>query len=239
MTNLGKHIMIATSSIPAQAHRAARALRACLMTVLLGASPALAEGDFAARSGGPTESAMTARSGKSPAEGLAFVRPVLSGVLYRAGFKGGDKGRTGLSTAQRTELCEAGFSSARYVDFGKNTDFGTTSCNAGKMSYAPAKSTRPADVMQELHDIIKNPGRGPMLVHCMWGVHSSGAISAMALVQFCGWSEERAKAYWDEARNGADCSDGCEAWIDHHFDTFEFNPNLTLTAAEQAAICPK
>jgi hypothetical protein len=93
--------------------------------------------------------------------------------------------------------------------------------------------------MKEIHDIIRNPGRGPMVVHCMWGVHSSGAISAMALVQFCGWSEERAKAYWDEARNGADCADGCEAWIDHHFDTFEFNPNLTLTAAEKAAICPK
>jgi hypothetical protein len=141
--------------------------------------------------------------------------------------------------ATRAELCEAGFSSARYIDYGKNTDFGTTSCKAGEMSYAPGKSTRPADVMQELHDIIKNPGRGPMLVHCMWGVHSSGAISAMALVQFCGWSEARAKAYWDDARNGADCSDGCEAWIDHHFDTFAFNPNLKLNAAEQAAICPK
>lgn len=213
--------------------------RAGLLVALIAAPPALADPVFTARSGGPSESAMTSRSGKSPAEGLAFVRPVLAGVLYRAGFKGGDKGRTGLTGAQRNELCEAGFSSARYIDFGKNTDFGSTSCSTGKMSYAPAKSTRPADVMQELHDIIKTPGRGPMLVHCMWGVHSSGAISAMALVQFCGWSEARAKAYWDDARNGADCSDGCEAWIDHHFDTFEVNPNLTLTAAEQAAICPK
>lgn len=239
MTIEGDHVMTASDFLSAKVPLVARQLRAFLAALILAGTPAFAEGDFTARSGGPGESAMTARSGKNPAEGLAFVRPVLSGVLYRAGFKGGDKGRTGLSTAQRTELCEAGFSSARYVDFGKNTDFGTTSCNAGKMSYAPAKSTRPADVMQELHEIIKNPGRGPMLVHCMWGVHSSGAISAMALVQFCGWSEERAKAYWDEARNGADCSDGCAAWIDHHFDTFEFNPNLKLTAAEQAAICPK
>jgi hypothetical protein len=218
---------------------AARLLAAFLGALILATAPALAEGGFTARSGGPGEGAMLARSGQSPAEGLAFVRPVLSGILYRAGFKGGDKGRTGLSPVQRTALCEAGFSSVRYIDFGKNTDFGTTTCPAGRMSYAPGKSTRPADVMQELHGIIKNPGRGPMLVHCMWGVHSSGAISAMALVQFCGWSEARAKAYWDQARNGADCSDGCDAWIDHHFDTFEFNPNLTLTAAEQAAICPK
>jgi hypothetical protein len=239
MTMKGDLSMTASQLRSAKLPFTARSLRACLAALVLAGTPALAEGDFTARSGGPGESAMLSRSGTSPAEGLAFVRPVLSGVLYRAGFKGGDKGRTGLTTAQRTELCEAGFSSARYIDFGKNTDFGTTSCGAGKMSYAPGKSTRPADVMQELHDIIKNPGRGPMLVHCMWGVHSSGAISAMALVQFCGWSEARAKAYWDDARNGADCSDGCDAWIDHHFDTFEVNPNLTLTAAEQAAICPK
>jgi hypothetical protein len=231
--------MTANDRPAARLRVAPRLLRACVVAMALLGAPACAEGVFTARSGGPGEGAMLSRSGKSPAEGLAFVRPVLSGVLYRAGFKGGDKGRTGLGTAQRAALCEAGFSSARYVDFGKNTSFGTTSCTAGKMSYAPAKSTRPADVMQELHDIIRTPGRGPMLVHCMWGVHSSGAISAMALVQFCGWSEDRAKAYWDEARNGADCSDGCDAWIDHHFDTFQFNPNLTLTAAEQAAICPK
>lgn len=231
--------MTAEDSPSAKLPRASSRLLACIAVAFLAGTPARAEADFTARKGGPSEAAMTARSGKSPAEGLAFVRPVLSGVLYRAGFKGGDKGRTGLSPDQRTELCEAGFSSARYIDFGKNTDFGTTRCAAGKMTYAPGKSTRTADVMQELHDIIQNPGRGPMLVHCMWGVHSSGAISAMALVQFCGWSEDRAKAYWDEARNGADCSDGCEAWIDHHFDTFEFNPNLRLTAAEQAAICPK
>lgn len=206
-------------------------------------SLALASGavaaDFKARSGGPGSSAMVGRNGPAPAEGLAFVRPVLTGVLYRAGFKGGDKGRTGLSPAQRKELCEAGFSSARYIDFGKHTKFGSTSCGGGNLSYAAGKSTSPADVMNELHKIIKDPGRGPMLVHCMWGVHSSGAISAMALVQFCGWSEAKAKSYWNDARNNADCSDGCEAWIDHHFDHFKVNPALNISTAEQAAICPK
>ena len=202
------------------------------------AAPALAEG-YAARGGGPSEAAMTSTRNPAPAEGMAMFRPVLSGVLYRAGFKGGDKGRTGLSSAQRGALCDAGFSSARYIDFGKNTDFSPTSCAAGTLSYAPGKSTRPDDVLAEIHSIIRNPGRGPMVVHCMWGVHSSGAIAAMALVQFCGWSEARAKAYWNEARNGADCSDGCDAWIDHHFDHFTFNPALAISAVEQAAICPK
>lgn len=206
--------------------------------LLLLAAQAMAA-DFTARSGGPSKEQMLARSNAHPADGLAFVRPVLSGVLYRGGFKGGDKARTGLSLSQRKQLCGSGFSSARYIDFGKHTTYGETSCVNGKLTYSAGKSTRPDDVMMEIYNVIKNPGKGPVYVHCMWGVHSSGAISAMALVQFCGWSEERAKKYWNDARNGAGCSDGCDAWIDHHFDHFKKNPSLQILAAEQAAICPK
>lgn len=203
------------------------------------ASQAAADAQYTARNGGPSSAQMISRKGPSPASGLDFVRPVLAGVLYRAGFKGGDKNRTGLSGEQRESLCAAGFSSARYVDFGKNTKYGTTQCSSGSLAYNSARSTRPSDVMKELHGIIKNPSQGPMLVHCMWGVHSSGAISAMALVQFCGWSEERAKKYWDDARNGADCAGGCSGWIDKHFETFKLDASLKISDAERAAICPK
>lgn len=194
--------------------------------------------DFTSRSGGPSESEMLARSATLPADGLAFVRPVLTGVMYRAGFKGGDKARTGLSTAQRGQLCEAGFSEAFYADFGKNTEYGQTSCGSGAIVYESARSSRPSNVMKAVHEKIISGG-GPVLVHCMWGVHASGALSAMALVQFCDWSETRAKAYWDEARNGAPCSGGCDAWIDAKFEKFKIDPALKIPAAEQAAICPK
>ena len=214
---------------------AARIVAAIFMAVV--GMQAAAE-DFTTRSGGPSEKQMLARSGAAPAEGLAFVRPVLTGVLYRAGFKGGDKSRTGLSSSQRTQLCEAGFSRAYYADFGKNTDYGTTSCGSGALDYQSARSSRPSAVMKSVHDRITGGG-GPVLVHCMWGVHASGALSAMALVQFCGWSEARAKAYWNEARNGAPCSGGCDAWINSKFDKFKLDPALTISAAQQAAVCPK
>jgi hypothetical protein len=201
------------------------------------AIPAAAE-DFTTRSGGPSEERMLARSGPTPADGLAFVRPVLTGVMYRAGFKGGDKSRTGLSSSQRTQLCEAGFSGAFYADFGKNTDYGKTSCRSGTFDYQSARSSRPSAVMKAVHDRVTGGG-GPVLVHCMWGVHASGALSAMALVQFCGWSEARAKAYWDDARNGAPCSGGRDAWIDAKFEKFKLDPALTISAEQQAAVCPK
>ncbi|SLN70563.1 hypothetical protein TRL7639_04173 [Falsiruegeria litorea R37] len=194
--------------------------------------------DYTARDGGPSSKQMIARS-SGPTDGLAFFRPVMSGVLYRSGFHGGDKGRTGLSSAQREALCEAGFSGARYIDFGKHTKYGTTQCGARSLDYQGGRSTSTADIMRQIHASIKNLGAGPVLVHCMWGVHSSGAVSAMALVQFCGWSEERAKKYWDDTRNGADCSGGCANWIDKHFAKFKLDPSLQITSAEQAAICPQ
>ncbi len=207
-----------------------------LLALMLPAS-AMAD-SFTTRSGGPSDSDILVRSMSGQPEGMAFFRPVLSGVLYRGGFQGGDKSRTGLSQSQRQSLCQSGFSEAFYADFGKNTSYGATSCGAGSLEYKPARSSRPAAVMQDIYKAIVNDS-GPVLVHCMWGVHSSGALSAMALVQFCGWSEARAKDYWHEARNGAPCSGGCDGWIDGKFAKFSVDPSLAIADAQRAAICPK
>lgn len=195
--------------------------------------------NFTARAGAPTENEMLQR-GDQGLDGLAFVRPVLSGVLYRAGFKGGDKAHTGLADTQRQALCAAGFSGARYVDFGSKTRFGTTQCTDRALEYSALRSSRPAALMQDVHAVIEDPAKGPILVHCMWGVHSSGAVSAMALTQFCGWSEHHAKAYWHKARNNAPCgSSGCDKWIDDKFSQFSIDPALTLTEQQRASICPE
>lgn len=211
---------------------------ALIIASALAASSAAAE-SVTSRNGGPSAADMTARNSAGAPEGTAFFRPVLSGVLYRSGFSGGDKQRTGLSQSQRGALCDAGFSKAFYADFGKNTSYGVTNCASGTLDYESARSSRPSNVLKAVHETIKNPSEGPVLIHCMWGVHASGALSAMSLVQFCGWSESRAKEYWDEARNGAPCSGGCDKWIDAKFAKFKMDPNLTITDAERAAICPK
>jgi len=209
-----------------------------LLLALL-AVPALA-GDFTARSGGPSSEEMLARNAPGAVEGTSFFRPVMNGVLYRGGFKGGDKARTGLSSSQRESLCEKGFSRAFYADFGKHTDYGTTFCGAGRiLDYESARSSSPAPFIKAVHSVIENPDKGPVFVHCMWGVHSSGALSAMALVQFCGWSEERAKQYWNEARNNAPCGGGCDKWIDAKFKHFKYDPALEISDAQRAAICPE
>ncbi|WP_170582972.1 hypothetical protein [Ruegeria arenilitoris] len=207
--------------------------------IFIGALATAASSDVTSRNGGPSSSQMLSKGGDGGVDGVAFFRPVLSGVLYRSGFKGGDKDRTGLSEGQRETLCGEGFSTGFYADFGKNTQYGRTSCGNGTFDYQGARSSRPSAVMASIHEVIENPGKGPVLVHCMWGVHSSGALSAMALVQFCGWTEERAKDYWNDARNGAPCSGGCDAWIDSKFSNFSVDPKLKISTEQQAAICPK
>ena len=194
--------------------------------------------DYTARDGGPSRGEMLGR-GNGGLPGMAFVRPVLEGVLYRSGFSGGDKKRSGLSDAQRNALCKAGFSEARYIDFGTKTSYGTTSCGANSLEYEKGSSGNAHELMKDIHAIIENPDKGPMLVHCMWGVHSSGAVSAMALVQFCGWTEQEAKKYWNDARNNAPCSGGCDKWIDAKFSSFKVDPNLRITEAVQSSICPQ
>ena len=201
-------------------------------------APAAAS-DFTARSGGPSSKEMLVRNAPGAVDGMSFFRPVMSGVLYRGGVQGGDKDMSGLSSSQRTALCEKCFSKAYYSDFGKNTDYGTTSCSAGSLDYKSARSSRPSDFLKGVHSVIENPDKGPVFVHCMWGVHSSGALSAMALVQFCGWSEERAKKYWNEARNNAPCGGGCDKWIDAKFKNFKYDPALEISDAQRAAICPE
>lgn len=196
------------------------------------------EVDYTARDGGATSSEMLAR-GDGGLPGMSFVRPVLEGVLYRAGFKGGDKDRSGLSGTQRETLCKAGFSGARYIDFGTKTTYGTTHCGTNNFEYGKISSSKTHDLMKDIHTVIENPDKGPILVHCMWGVHSSGAVSAMALVQFCGWSEAEATKYWNEARNNAPCSGGCDEWIAGKFKNFKPDPTLTITAEQQRLICPQ
>jgi len=213
-------------------------LIAATLVLQAAAGPVVAS-DFTSRDAGPSESQMLA-SGDGGLPGMAFVRPVLDGVLYRAGFKGGDKAHTGLSGSQREALCEAGFSGARYIDFGSKTHFGKTSCGPHSLDYEKGSSGSAHDIMRDIHAVIEDPSKGPILVHCMWGVHSSGAVAAMALMQFCDWPESRAKAYWNKARNNAPCgSGGCDKWIGGKFASFKVDPTLKISAEQQKKICPK
>jgi hypothetical protein len=203
------------------------------------APEALTSANYTSRSG-TLQKADLIKRGKDPnLPRIDFLRPVLQGVLYRGGFSNGDKTHAGLASTT-TNFCQQGFSEGRYIDFATAaTALGTTQCsgNNSGFDYEKGTSSNTHEVMQSIHDVIKG-NKGPMFVHCMWGVHSSGAVSAMALMQFCGWTQAEATSYWNSARNGADCAGGCDNWIATKFRSFSVDPALSITTEEQEAICP-
>jgi len=194
--------------------------------------------DYTSRNGAPDSRQMYDNGQRdSRLGGITFLRPVLSGVLYRSGI---GNTKRGLTRSQLDGLCSLGFSKALIVDFKDNGGTrGTTNCGSNSIDYSRVSSRKTArDAMRAIYDVIKN-GSGPVLAHCRNGVHASNTIAAKALVRFCGWSVSAAKEYWEATRNRAPCGGGCRAWIDNKFRGFyEGDNGMTLTAAEKSAICP-
>ena len=181
----------------------------------------------------------------NPEEHLPRLRPVLKGALYRSG--------TPSDPALQT-LCESGWKRV-YSLYGEHTTQ-TGPRNAGMLRHgrdvrtcqpeggdkrslewrsAPSSRMRslPA-IFADVVDSIRNPDHGPVLVHCWNGLHYAGMVSALALRQFCGLTAEQAEAYWRaNANRGANYP-----LIIANLQTFKPLPAFTLTAEEQAAVCP-
>lgn len=194
--------------------------------------------DYTARNGAPLNSLFWGnKQSDSRLPGITFLRPVMSGVLYRSGI---GNVKTGLSQTQLKLLCEAGFSKAVIVDFKDGEkNRGTISCGNQSLEYSRVTSRKGADAaMQLIYNAIV-ADEGPVMAHCRNGVHASNAISAKALVRFCGWSISDAKAYWEATRNNSPCSNGCGNWINDKFAGFkEGDGGMPLTAAQKASFCP-
>ena len=181
----------------------------------------------------------------NPEEHLPRLRPVLKGALYRSG--------TPSDPALQT-LCESGWKRV-YSLYGEHTtqtgprnasmlrhgrDVRSCQPEGGEkrnLEWRSAPSSRmrslPA-IFADVIDSIRNPDHGPVLVHCWNGLHYAGMVSALALRQFCGLTAEQAEAYWRaNANRGANYP-----LIIANLQNFKPLPNFTLTAEEQAAVCP-
>lgn len=175
---------------------------------------------------------------------LPRLRPVLRGALYRSGTP---------SEEALNYLCEAGWKRV-YSLYGEYTtqtgprnqnmlrhgrDRRVCSADGGQRAIewraAPSSRLRslPA-IFRDIVDSIRNPERGPVLIHCWNGLHYAGMVSALALRQFCGLSAEQAEAYWRaNANRGANYP-----LIMANLRNFKPIADLTLTPEEQQSVCP-
>jgi hypothetical protein len=138
--------------------------------------------------------------------GLTHFRVVMPGVLYRGGTEGpraaGDGPRRPLQNQSLQALCKAGFSQAVYAYRTGWNGSENVSCAGNSLQYDYHQWDNRAalkKVFTKLHEIITQ-GQGAMYVHCWYGLHASGFISATALAQFCGsagWDSRKAAEYWD------------------------------------------
>lgn len=203
-------------------------------------------GDARAGTGTETRHAELPRGAHLPGieEALPRLRPVLKGALFRSGTP---------SEPALAHLCETGWKRV-YSLYGEHTtqagprnqnmlrhgrDLRTCQSERGQrtLEWRSAPSARmrslPA-IFADVLESVRSPDKGPVLVHCWNGLHYAGMVSALALRQFCGFTAEQAEAYWRaNANRGANYP-----LIIDNLHKFKPIPNLTLSAEEQATICP-
>jgi hypothetical protein len=93
-------------------------------------------------------------------------------------------------------------------------------------------------VFVKLHDIITQ-NKGAMYVHCWYGLHASGFISATSLAQFCGtagWDSRKAAAYWDSVIPPS------IRYPQEHDEVANFvrftDPELQISEQDATRVCP-
>ncbi len=185
--------------------------------------------------------------------GTRNVRAVLNGVYYRGGANnafhrdGKRHNSNPLPADGLANLCREGFSSAvylyptRYDTAPDSETCRTHEGDDGHLEYGQISVLlgRRADIhriLVDVHEHVRRPELGPMYVHCWNGWHASGYAAAATLRQFCGFSVDQAIRYWNLNTDGAN-GPGYEK-VRNLIRRFEPFPELTISAEEQAALCP-
>jgi hypothetical protein len=168
--------------------------------------------------------------------GINYFRMVMPGALYRGGSCGE---RTPLPVSALQKLCNDDFKVAVYV-YSKGWSGSPTrliKCGKNEISYIRERWDHPQEVHQilkKLHDLII-AGKGAMYVHCWYGVHASGYVATVALMQFCNLSPAQGVVYW----NSNTPKKLQYSKVQNMIYNFKRDPALQLTKEQQARVCPK
>lgn len=159
---------------------------------------------------------------------------VLEGVLHRGGG-----GKAGLSESTLTSMCgEYSRAIYLYADETQNKNFKCPGSdevfyiNSG-FGYKSQDTARPA--LQAVYDAIVNQ-TGPVYVHCWNGWHAAGEVAAVALKQFCGYSDEDAAQYWKNTIG--DQFKSSYNSILNRIRKFQPYSDLQISQAQKSRICP-
>ncbi len=149
---------------------------------------------------------ITSSRGVGPSEvsGIRNLREVIPGILYRSGANG-DMKYGPLNDTSVTKLCKQGFDTYFY-DYKRGQDHNVP-CGTNQTSVRIRPSlVSSKNVFEQLSAVYTaiTKDTGPVLTGCDQGVHASGFVSALSLIQFCGWTNKQALDYWTLIAKGQD-----------------------------------
>ena len=163
-------------------------------------------------------------------------RSIMPGLLIGSGVP---KGYGGMSLPEESvmEFCEQGVTKAFYLYPGEK--FSTRdkyNCGAGTIDYTGG-AFRGDGTREVLEAIYNAANKGEkVLVHCWNGSHATGEIIALALKQFCGYSDSDAANYWKQ--NIHDKFQSKYESILKRIRNFETFSDLNFSSSQRAKFCP-
>ncbi|MGZ3770986.1 MAG: hypothetical protein ACXVCP_15475 [Bdellovibrio sp.] len=185
--------------------------------------------------------------GQANLYGTRNFRVVLPGVLYRGGANNIylSHPRSNVNPLPRVgldNLCRDNFSNAvyLYMDHNSLAPHSITCKNSAYQTrtllyqhYSPV--TQNEKILDLIYKRIKGNIRGPIYIHCWNGWHYSGLMSAIALKQFCGWSDKQADAYWVKNTDGQSSGHRTLRAVLRNFKPYK---KFAITQEEKNIICP-
>ena len=154
---------------------------------------------------------------------------VLAGHLTRAG----NKGMKELNDAQLRDLCEQGYSNAYFMYAGARAR--TISCSTGAITYKSLGLKSAKQIIAQVGSNIQDGRR--TFVHCYNGAHASGLVAALALRQYCGYSEDQAFNYWNSKLGGYPLQPANVRAVRATLRNFVPDASLELSSEAQATLC--
>jgi len=177
--------------------------------------------------------------------GTRNLRPILFGIAYRGGannyYHKTNKrdNQNPLPEDGLNHLCSEGFSVAVYL-YGKNFKeskkiFTNNNDTLKYIQNSAMNRKTQEDIIKMVKDRIDNPDLGPLFLHCWNGWHQSGYVASIILMQYCGYTNQQARTYWEQNTDGAFKKfDNIKKMIEN----FEMFKDYKIDKKTQEMICP-
>lgn len=186
-------------------------------------------------------------NGNEALYGTRNMRTILYGIAYRGGANNfyhkncKRDNHNPLPEDGLMNLSKEGFSNAVYL-YSRNFDCSkklfvdsNTKDTLKYLQLAGSNRKTIRKILEIVSEVINNPDKGPIYFHCWNGWHQSGFVSSAILMQFCGYTNDKAYQYWIENTDGVNKGFENVKSLIKNFKPFD---DIRIDNKIQSKICP-